>query len=126
MTDNQNVTAMLEDLVDLYNSDDVAAVVEKYWSSTKVTVNGHLIATKGEEVLAGELAVLQAAPDRKLRITNAVVEGRVVAVRATLSFTDRDSGAKRTTHWSAFWTLDENGSIIEDNAYFDPAEWPSP
>lgn len=126
MTDNQKVTAMLEDLVDLYNNNDVAAVVEKYWSSTRVTVNGHLVATKGDEVLAGELAVLEVAPDRKLRITNAVVEGREVAVRATLTFTDRDSGENRTAHWSAFWTLDEDGSIIEDNAYFDPAEWPSP
>jgi hypothetical protein len=126
MSVDGDVRAVLDDIVELYNSGDVAAVVAKYWPNTKVTMNGHPIATSGQEVLAGESAVLEAAPDRKLRITNAVANGQVVAVQAVLSFTDRNGGAEKEVHWCAFWTFADDGSITVDNAYFDPSEWPSP
>ena len=125
MAVEHNARAALDDIVELYNKGDVAGVVGKYWANATVTVNGRTIATGGGDVLAGELAVLAAAPDRKLRITNAVADGRVVAVEATLSFTDRSSGSAREAHWSAFWTFADNGSITTDNAYFDPADWPA-
>jgi ketosteroid isomerase-like protein len=125
MNVDEEVRAVLDDIVELYNSKDLAAVVDRYWSNATVTVNGHTIATSGEEVLAGESAVLEAAPDRRLRITDAVASGRVVAVQAALSFTDRHSGDKKEIHWAAFWTFDEEGSITVDNAYFDPSAWPS-
>lgn len=124
MNVDKDVRAVLDEIVELYNANDLAAIVDKYWARTTVTVNGHTIATSGAEVLAGESAVLEAAPDRKLRITDAVANGRVVAVQAALSFTDRASGDKKEIHWAAFWTFAEDGQITLDNAYFDPAEWP--
>lgn len=124
MAVDNNVRDMIDDLVELYNSGDVAGVVDKYWPHTTVTVNGKTIATDGSEVLAGELAVLKAAPDRRLRITNAVHDGNVLAVQAVLSFTDRTSGATREAHWCAFWTLADDGTVTVDNAYFDPTDWP--
>jgi hypothetical protein len=125
MTVEDDALAAVDEIVELYNNDDIAGVVERYWANTTVTVNGRTIATSGQDVLAGELAVLAAAPDRKLRITNAVANGKVIAVEATLSFTDRASGIEKEAHWSAFWTFADDGSITTDNAYFDPADWPA-
>jgi hypothetical protein len=125
MAVENDALAAVDEIVRLYNAADVAGVVDRYWANTTVTVNGRTIATGGRDVLAGELAVLSAAPDRRLRIRNAVANGRVVAVEATLSFTDRASGAAKEAHWSAFWTFADDGSITTDNAYFDPADWPT-
>lgn len=113
---------IVNDIVELYNNDDVATVVDRYWHDATVTMNGRTIATSGQEVLAGELAVLAAAPDRRLRVTNAIAGDGVIAVRATLSFTA--GGERKEVHWCAFWTMADDGSIAVDDAYFDPSEWP--
>lgn len=114
---------VFENIIKLFNT-NVHDMLDRYWSpDIAVQINGFAIDFNFELAHSIEEQVRVAAPDRKITINRAFVQGEVVAFEASLSFTDSVSGETRNTGWCGFWTI-KDGLLVVDHSYFDPGQWP--
>ncbi len=117
---DQNI-ALTEKWEQLYNDDADQMVLQCYAEDCKVTPMGSKT-LEGHAVLRQvEVAVLEAAPKRKLRVDHRHASGDTVIVEAVLF--DPDQGADWQLPMVAVLTC-KDGRITHDRTYADWSRWP--
>ncbi|MGQ0699352.1 MAG: nuclear transport factor 2 family protein [Panacagrimonas sp.] len=105
---------------DTYNDEVDRMVLDCYSSDALVSFTGAEVRGH-EQFLKVEQAILQAAPQRRMRIDRVLFAGEdtVVAEAVILD-------GERPDFFSPFCVIMtvRNGRIVEDHSYLDPAQWP--
>lgn len=105
---------------DTYNHDVEKLVLEVYSHDVHLYMTGGEIHGK-DQFLAVELAILKAAPQRRMRIDRALIcnEETVVIEAAILD----DARPDFFSPLCVIFTI-RNGKIVRDHSYLDPGQWP--
>lgn len=108
----------------LYNEEGSKFATECYVEDVVVDCPGALLVRGREAFVALEDAVVDAAPNRWFRIDRTLAQDDVVVVQATLF--DPDQGDDFSTRFCAVLSFDQEGKVVNDTTYLDPARWPMP
>lgn len=105
---------------DTYNNDIKALVRDVYAPDVDLYMTGGEIHGE-QQFLAVEMAILEAAPQRRMRVDRAHICGRETVVIEAVILDDA-----RPDFFSplcAIFTI-RDGRIVRDHSYLDPSQWP--
>lgn len=121
MSTEQSLLALVDTWCETYNDDAPRMVRECYAEDCRVYPMGLGVIEGQAGLLAVEVAVLDKAPQRRMRVERRHVSGNVVCVEATLL--NPAAGADWALPFVAVLTV-EHGRIVTDRSYADWSRWP--
>ncbi|GAB2713462.1 nuclear transport factor 2 family protein [Nocardia thraciensis] len=108
--------------LDLYNN-DIHRLIDEFYTEEFVVLCPGLLEIKDRRTFHEvEQSVLDAAPDRRMRITRTITSGDDVIIEAVLYGQHEDGTGWESPLCEIFTLVD--GKVAREHAYIDAATWP--